>query len=205
MPRTFAPDAVPPDEVLASLREGNRRFVAGQGNAFRRWHPGLVDGQWPVAVVLGCADSRAPAEYVFDQGLGDLFVVRVAGNIVAPSLVGSVEFAASEFGTRLVVVMGHTHCGAVRATLRALARAGGPDSRNLRSIVDCIAPHVGHLVDSNLEGDELMAQAVRANVLAASRELRQSSALIHELADRGRIAIVAAVYDLATGVVTFLD
>jgi carbonic anhydrase len=205
VPRTFAPDAVPPDEALARLREGNRRFVTGRGSALRRWHPGLIEGQWPLAVVLGCADSRAPAEYVFDQGLGDLFVVRVAGNIVAPSLVGSIEFAASEFGTRLVVVMGHTQCGAIRATLRALTQTGSPDSRNIRSIVDRIAPHVRHLLDAQLDGDERMVQAVRANVLASARELRRSSALIRDLVETGRVAVLGAVYDLATGIVTFLD
>src|SRR6204780_2194986 len=105
MPRTFAPDAISPEDALTRLREGNRRFVQGDGSALRRWHPGLADAQAPFAVVLGCAGSRAPAEYVFAQGLGDLFVIRVAGNIVAPSLVGSVEFAADQFGTRLVVVM----------------------------------------------------------------------------------------------------
>src|SRR5271155_4273080 len=110
MPRTFADDAVPPEVALARLREGNQRFVSGAGQALRQWHPGLVQDQRPFAVVLGCSDSRAPAEYVFDQGLGDLFVIRVAGNVVAPSLVGSVEFAVGNFGTRLVVVMGHTQC-----------------------------------------------------------------------------------------------
>ena len=124
MPRTFAPDSLTPEDALERLREGNRRFVRGDGNAVRRWQPHLIDGQQPFAVILGCADSRAPAEYVFDQGLGDLFVIRVAGNIVAPSLTGSVEFAASQFGTRLVVVMGHTQCGAVRATVRSLGPIG---------------------------------------------------------------------------------
>jgi carbonic anhydrase len=208
MPRTFAPDALSPDEALARLTEGNRRFVSGQGSALRRWHPGLVEGQWPIAVVLGCADSRTPAEYVFDQGLGDLFVIRVAGNIVAPSLVGSIEFAASEFGTRLVVVMGHTHCGAVRATLRALGPGGGPESRNQKSIVDRIAPHVEHLVGDGFgehgPDETQMVEAVRANVLASARELPRSSPLIRELVDRKRVAIAAAVYDLATGVVSFV-
>src|SRR5271166_1223822 len=136
MPRTFAPDAMSHHEALARLREGNMRFVRGEGTAVRAWHPGLADGQSPFATVLGCSDSRAPAEYVFDQGLGDLFVIRVAGNIIAPSLVGSVEFAASQFGTRLVVVMGHTQCGAIRATMQALEAEGAAESRNQQSIVD---------------------------------------------------------------------
>lgn len=204
MPRTFAPDAVTPDEALARLRDGNRRFVTGDGSALRRWHPGLVDGQQPFAAVLGCADSRAPAEYVFDQGLGDLFVVRVAGNIVAPSLVGSIEFAASQFGTRLVVVMGHTRCGAVAATVRALEHGGEPESKNLRSIVDRIAPQVRSLFERPGDHEARLAAAVRANALASARELRHSSPFLQELVDVGRIAIIAAVYDLTTGVVTFL-
>ena len=205
MPRTFSPDALPPEEALARLREGNRRFVLGDGSALRRWHPGLTDQPSPFAVVLGCADSRAPAEYVFDQDLGDLFVIRVAGNIVAPSLVGSVEFAASEFGTRLVVVMGHTQCGAVAATMNALTLGGGPSSRNLRSIVDRIAPHVQPLLDAPGEPDKGLGAAVRANAIASARELRHASPALQDLVDQGRVAIVSAVYDLETGVVTFHD
>jgi carbonic anhydrase len=203
MPRTFPPDALPPQDALTRLRDGNLRFVAGEGNALRRWHPGLADGQSPFAVVLGCADSRAPAEYVFDQGLGDLFVIRVAGNIVAPSLVGSVEFAVSRFGTRLVVVMGHTRCGAVAATVDFLAHGGGPESRNLRSIVDRITPHVKHLFDAPGDPQEILATAVRVNAEASARELRRASPFLQDLVDRGRIVIVSAVYDLDTGVVTF--
>lgn len=206
MPRTFAPDSLPPADALLRLREGNRRFVAGEGSAVRKWHPGLVDGQAPFAVVLGCADSRAPAEYVFDQGLGDLFVIRVAGNIVAPSLIGSVEFAASRFGTRLVVVMGHTHCGAVGSTVHALEHGGAPESENLRSIVDLISPQVRHLfADPSAPRPDAMAEAVRANAVASARELPERSPLLRQLIDRGRIAIVASVYDLETGVVTFVD
>ena len=206
MPRTFAPDSLSPEDALARLREGNRRFVAGEGSAVRTWHPGLADGQAPFAVVLGCADSRAPAEYVFDQGLGDLFVIRVAGNIVAPSLVGSVEFAASRFGTRLVVVMGHTHCGAVAATVHALEHGGAPESGNLRSIVDRIAPQVRHLFDDDDTPSSTRAvAAVRANAVASARDMRHASPILQDLVDRGRLAIVPSVYDLETGVVTFID
>jgi carbonic anhydrase len=207
MPRTFAPDAIPPRDALDRLRDGNRRFVQGEGNALSRWHPGLADGQAPFATVLGCADSRAPVEYVFDQGLGDLFVIRVAGNIVAPSLIGSVEFAASQFGTRLAVVMGHTRCGAVGATVRALENGGSAESRNIQSIVDRIRPHVEHLVTGPAAGprEGLLETAVRVNAIASAKELRRSSPILQDLIDRGRISIVAAVYDLGTGVVTFLD
>ncbi len=195
---------MPPDVALEKLREGNRRFVAGEGNALRQWHPGLVEGQWPHTVVLGCADARTPAEYVFDQSLGDLFVIRVAGNVVAPSLVGSVEFAASKFGTRLVVVMGHTQCGAVGATVDALEH-GHPESPNLQSIVDLISPHIEDLFVGPGDHDARLREAVRVNAIASARELRHSSALMETLVARGHVVIVPAVYDLSTGVVTFYD
>lgn len=205
MPHTLAPTAATPEEALARLRAGNRRFVAGEGSAIGHWRPGLADGQWPFAVVLGCSDSRAPAEYVFDQGLGDLFVIRVAGPVVAPSLVGSVEFAAGNFGTRLVVVMGHTKCGAVGATVHALEHGGVPESVNLQSIVNRIKPHVQHVFEAHDDAEERLDAAVGANALASARELRLASPILRDLVDRGRVVIVAAVYDLATGVVRFLD
>jgi carbonic anhydrase len=131
-------------EALERLREGNRRFVSdlakADGLSSRSRRAELVTGQRPFAIILGCSDSRVPAEIVFDQGLGDLFVIRVAGNIVAPSQIGSVEFAAERFGTRLVVVLGHSQCGAVLATLEELQRPRESQSRNLRSIVDRIRP-----------------------------------------------------------------
>src|SRR5690349_12664126 len=142
MPNSVPPGAPTPEDSLQRLRDGNQRFVSGEGVVVNRWRPGLAEGQSPFAVVLGCSDSRAPAEFVFDQGLGDLFVIRVAGNIVAPSLVGSIEFATGRFGTRLVVVMGHTQCGAVGATVSALETGGPPESRNMSSIVDRIKPQV---------------------------------------------------------------
>ncbi|MGH7434604.1 MAG: carbonic anhydrase [Polyangiaceae bacterium] len=211
MPRTFAPDVLSHRDALARLRDGNQRFVRGDGVAVRAWHPGLANGQAPIATVLGCSDSRAPAEYVFDQGLGDLFVIRVAGNIVAPSLVGSVEFATSNFGTRLVVVMGHTQCGAIRATLQALEAEGQAESKNQQSIVDRIKPHIADFArpsthaGAEADFDTRYRAAVKANVLASARDLRKSSPILEDLVERGHIAIVGAVYDLATGVVTFLE
>ncbi len=187
------------------MREGNLRFVRGEGIAIRRWDPGLTEGQQPFATVLGCSDSRAPAEYVFDQGLGDLFVIRVAGNIIAPSLVGSVEFAAGNFGTRLVVVMGHTLCGAVGATVQALEQGGKAESINTQSIVDRIAPHVSHLFTGPGDHDQRLEAAVHVNALASARELALASPILQDLVERGHVVIVAAVYDLSTGVVTFLD
>src|ERR671916_700570 len=141
-------------EALERLKEGNKRFVHHLRSAevmlsqLRRGE--LVKGQNPFAIVLGCSDSRVPAEIVFDQGLGDLFVIRVAGNIVASSQVGSVEFAAERFGTPLVVVLGHSRCGAVEATLEELMRPKENQSRNLRSIVDRIRPSVEVLLATEL-------------------------------------------------------
>ena len=199
------------DEALARLSEGNRRFVANQtmatgfSNAARRVE--LVDGQEPFAIVLGCSDSRVPAELVFDQGFGDLFVIRVAGNIVAPSQVGSVEFAASRFGTPLVVVMGHSQCGAVVATLEDLQGRATTPSKNLRSIVDRVRPSVepllAHLGSS--DNGALVREAVRANVRASANHLRHGSELLERLIIEDRLVVVGAEYSLETGVVDFFD
>jgi carbonic anhydrase len=198
-------------EALARLRDGNRRFVSDVrsldtlGGQTRRHE--FLDGQEPVAVILGCSDSRVPVEIVFDQGLGDLFVIRVAGNIVAPSLVGSVEFAAEKFGTRLVVVLGHTHCGAVQATLDELFRPTGAHSRNLSSIVDRIRPPVEALLATELrhDRDALYRQAVRANVRASADHLRHGSEILEELIRGDGLLVVGAEYDLETGAVDFFD
>ena len=167
----------------------------------------VAAGQEPFAVVLGCSDSRVPAEIVFDQGLGDLFVIRVAGNIVAPSLVGSVEFAAETFGTRLVVVLGHSSCGAVQATVDALERPAGGGSPNLRSIVDRIRPAVAPLFETELRHvrDALVRRAVRANVRASAHHLRHGSELLERLIARDGLLVVGAEYSLETGVVEFFD
>jgi carbonic anhydrase len=198
-------------EALARLREGNRRFVADQGtaasasNLARR--EALVARQEPFAIVLGCSDSRVPAELVFDQGFGDLFVIRVAGNIVAPSQIGSVEFAASRFGTRLVVVLGHTQCGAIAATLEELLGKSANASRNLRSIVDRVRPSVETLMSSGDATDleALAHHAVIANVRASVHHLRHGSELLETLITERGLMIVGASYSLETGVVSFLD
>ena len=196
-------------EALARLRDGNRRFVANEsmGGAARSdaRRASLVAGQAPFAIILGCSDSRVPAELVFDQGLGDLFVIRVAGNIVAPSQVGSVEFAATRFGTRLVVVLGHSGCGAVTATVEELRRPAPSQSPGLREIVERVRPAVEPLLATPLGGqtDALIAAAVRANVRVAVDELRSGSDLLRPLAERGELAVVGAEYDLETGVVDF--
>ena len=198
------------DEALKRLQEGNARFVAGLHgkepaltDAQRRIQ--LVGGQTPFAIVLGCSDSRVPAEIVFDQGLGDLFVIRVAGNIVAPSQIGSIEFAAERFGTRLVVVLGHSQCGAVQATLEELERPSEQRSPNLAAIVNRIRPAVAPLLESDVPHDEeLIERAVRANILASVRQLRQGSPILEKLVSDG-LRIVGAEYSLASGEVEFLE
>ena len=197
-------------EALRLLREGNRRFVAGDSQlmgvgAARRQE--LVGGQEPLAVVLGCSDSRVPVELVFDRGPGDLFVIRVAGNIVAPSLVGSVEFAAEVFGTRLVVVLGHSDCGAVGATLDVLGQGGEIGSPNLRSITDRIRPAVEDLVAAHAEADRetLLSRAVRANVRASADRLRRGSGILERLIEADGLVVVGAVYSLESGEVDFFD
>jgi carbonic anhydrase len=198
-------------EALGRLREGNQRFVSGNQNSAALASPArrnkLVTDQKPFAIILGCADSRVPAELVFDQGLGDLFVIRVAGNIVAPSQIGSIEFAAERFGTRLVVVMGHSNCGAVAATLEELEQPSENRSPNLHAIVSRIRPAVQTLLEASPTPDHeaLMQQAVRANVRASADHLRRGSELLEGLIQRDRLLIVGAEYSLETGVVEFFD
>ncbi len=202
---------IPAREALERLREGNRRFVSGRlgeespSRLARRAE--LLTGQEPFAIVLGCSDSRVPAELVFDQGLGDLFVIRVAGNVVAPSQVGSVEFAAERFGTRLVVVLGHSQCGAVLATLEELDRPQATHSRNLRSIVDRIRPAVEGLLATGLADDReaLVREAVRANVRASTNQLRHGSEVLERLAEHAGLLVVGAEYSLESGVVDVFD
>ena len=198
-------------EALDGLVEGNRRFVSdGRSHnslASQTRRSELVEGQEPFAIILGCSDSRVPAEIIFDQGLGDLFVIRVAGNIVAPSQIGSVEFAAERFGTRLVIVLGHSVCGAVLATLEELKRPTAGRSPNLGSIVDRIRPSVEPLFETDLRHrpDALMQQAVRANIRAAANNLRYGSQVLEQLIQRGELLVVGAEYSLDTGVVDFFD
>jgi len=198
-------------EALERLREGNRRFVMDvrrrdtlTGQTRRRE---LAAGQEPFAIILGCSDSRVPAEIVFDQGLGDLFVIRVAGNIVAPSQIGSVEFAAERFGTRLVVVLGHTECGAVLATIEELGRPSEGQSRNLRSIVDRIRPSVEALLVAEFrdQADALVRKAVRANIRVSADHLRHGSEVLEQSIQKDGLLVVGAEYSLNTGVVDFFD
>ena len=201
----------PPAQALARLAEGNRRFREGQvGPAVRSWSKDMAERpQRPFAVVFGCSDSRTPVEILFDQGFGDLFVVRIAGNVVAPSIIGSIEFATAQFGTRLVVVMGHTKCGAIDATVHALETGFGPESRNIRSITDRIGPHIEHIIaplsTSRVDHESILRDAMRANVRAAGDQLRHGSRIIEELVISGRLAVVSAEYEIETGTVHFFD
>jgi carbonic anhydrase len=198
-------------EALERLREGNRRFVSGVRSLetlmSQTKRSELLASQSPFAVVLGCSDSRVPVEMIFDHGLGDLFVIRVAGNICAPSQVGSVEFAAERYGTRLVVVLGHTRCGAVQATLEELQRPTESQSRNLRSIVHRIRPSVEGLLATELRHDQeaLAQQAVRANVRVSANHLRHGSEVLEQLIQRDGLLVIGAEYSLETGEVEFFD
>ena len=198
-------------EALERLQEGNRRFASNNGRGARLLSRSrreeLARQQEPFAIVLGCSDSRVPAEIVFDQGVGDLFVIRVAGNIVAPSQVGSVEFAASRFGTRLVVVLGHSQCGAILATIDELQQPAVQQSRNLRSIVDRVRPAVEGLLSTELrhDRDALVRHAVRFNVSVSANHLRYGSEILEQLIRDEGLLVVGAEYSLETGVVEIFD
>lgn len=198
-------------EALERLKQGNHRFAAGDSShdsrSDRARRGELGSHQEPFATILGCSDSRVPVEIVFDQGLGDLFVIRVAGNIVAPSQIGSVEFAAEQFGVRLVVVLGHSRCGAIHATLEQLQRPRETQSRSLDSIVDRIRPSVQGLLATQLRDDPkaLVHEAVRANIRASVSHLKHGSQPIEQLVRHSGLLVVGAEYSLETGVVDFFE
>src|SRR5947209_6954233 len=202
---------MPGYEALMRLQQGNRQFVANIGDTApalsQTRRLALAEGQQPFAIVLGCSDSRVPAELIFGQGFGDLFVIRVAGNIVAPSQVGSVEFAAARFGTRLVVVLGHSQCGAVVATLEELRRPTANQSRNLQSIVDRVRPSVEGLLTTGAhrDVDALVSEGVRLNIRASTDHLRHGSQILEQLIQEDGLLVVGAEYSLETGVVDFFD
>ncbi len=206
MTRLRDPSSLAPDAALQRLKEGNRRFVERtreSPNAL--WRPGLAAGQRPFAVVLGCSDSRSPAELIFDQGLGDLFVIRVAGNVVAPSGIGSVEFAVARLGVRLAVVLGHTHCGAVQATFDSLEVLGPSEAEHIKSITGRIGPHVAELAKLGLKPEERMLRGVRANVLASLDQLRHGSAMLESTDQAGRVVFQGCLLHLETGEVEWLQ
>jgi carbonic anhydrase len=191
-------------EAMARLREGNRRFVELSPESRARWDRASAADAKPFAAVLGCSDARAPAEFVFDVGLGDLFVIRVAGNIVAPSQVGSIEFAVDAFGIPLVLVMGHTRCGAIAAAARHLTQGEPPATDSVLRITDRIRPIIAPVLGTPGLKDPLRA-AMRANALASVAQLRHGSKLIERLVQSGRLRVVGAEYELETGRVTFLE
>ena len=197
------------NDALNRLKAGNQRFVANvrdisaETNESRRAQ--ILESQQPFAIILGCSDSRVPAEIVFDQGLGDLFVVRVAGNIVTPSLLGSVEFSAVQHGARLVVVMGHTKCGAIQATVGELKQPSSDLSPNLQSIVNCIQPSVEKLVEEETDESKLISLATKANVRASVAQLRNSSEVLNDLVSNDGLQIIGAEYSLETGKVEFFE
>jgi len=200
-------------EALAMLKAGNQRYVTSltDPDPSMQKRPELISNQDPVAIILGCSDARVPVEIVFDQGLGDLFVIRVAGNVVAPSQIGSVEFAAEKFGTQLVVVLGHSHCGAVTACVEALINPEKYYSPNLQSIVDRIRPSVYNLHElatatgQDVDADELINRSIRANARMSVSQLKHGSRILEDLVSSGQLLIVGAEYDLDTGIVRFLD
>jgi carbonic anhydrase len=199
-------------DALKRLREGNERFTSNVRSvesllSFTQRADLAKGKQEPIAIILGCSDSRAPAELVFDQGLGDLFVIRVAGNIVAPSQVGSVEFAADRFGTKLVVVLGHSNCGAITTTIEELQRPTENQSPNLHSIVSRVSPAIQSVLELSpeLPYDELVSKAMRANVRASCDHLRHGSAILEELIANHGLLVVGAEYCLETGKVDFFD
>ncbi len=195
--------------ALKALKEGNWRFANNlrsvEALAAQSRRGALVASQSPFAVILCCSDSRVPAEIVFDCGLGDLFVVRVAGNVVAPSLVGSIEFAAATFGTKLVVVLGHSRCGAVAATVDVLRGGADAPSANVREIIERITPAVRDVAATDIPREEAVRLGVRHNVIASARALRTTSPVLSARASSGQVTIVGAEYALETGVISFFD
>jgi carbonic anhydrase len=198
-------------EAIKKLKDGNQRFVSGirsiDTKVTQLQRSGFVEGQQPFAIILGCSDSRVPAEIIFDQGLGDLFVIRIAGNIVAPSQVGSVEFAVKKFGMPIVVVLGHSMCGAVMATIDELERPSGEKSSNVLSIVNRIRPAIEPLFETDMRNDpgKLLESSIHANILAATNHLMHGSQMLEHLVHQGNLTIVGAEYSLETGEVKFFE
>ncbi len=195
---------IPATQALELLKEGNQRFIAGESITAHRAHK-KIDRQQPFAVVLGCSDSRVPPEVVFDQGVGDVFVIRIAGNIVTPVELGSTEFAATQFGTRLVVVLGHTCCGAVQATVKTLASGLSAQTADLSAGMKTIVEHIGVSVDLEADEAHIVDQTIEANVRNSVKSLREQSQVLIDLCNDDGMMIVGAVYDIGTGVVSFLD
>ena len=213
MPNSHLPRPETAEQALEMLKQGNARFVENLQNPQSTLlaSNALTHVHEPFAIILGCSDARVPAEIVFDQGLGDLFVIRVAGNVVAPSQIGSVEFATEKFATKLVVVLGHSHCGAVTACVETLINPDQQFSPNLRSIVDRIRPSVYNLHEiytangQDIDAQELINRGIKANVRMSVTQLKHGSRILEDAVNNGSLIIVGAVYDLDTGKVTFIE
>ena len=213
MPNSHLPRPETAEQALEMLKQGNARFVENVQNPQSTLlaSNALTHVHEPFAIILGCSDARVPAEIVFDQGLGDLFVIRVAGNVVAPSQIGSVEFATEKFATKLVVVWGHSHCGAVTACVETLINPDQQFSPNLRSIVDRIRPSVYNLHEiytangQDIDAQELINRGIKANVRMSVTQLKHGSRILEDAVNNGSLIIVGAVYDLDTGKVTFIE
>ena len=194
----WAPGTGPetPAEALAALKAGNARFVAGKPEAPHRDFARLREvagGQKPFAAFLGCADSRVPIEIVFDQGFGDVFPTRIAGNVVTPEIIGSLEFGTLVLGSKVLVVLGHSSCGAVAATLAGNAVPGQ------------ISALYSHIQDAADEAGGDLSKAIELNVRRQVKLLRRASPVISGLVKDGKLEVVGAVYDLASGRVRYLD
>jgi carbonic anhydrase len=198
-------------DALERLRKGNHRFVSDEVSkealASREHRAGAAEPQNPFAIILACSDSRVPTELIFDQGIGDLFVIRVAGNIVAPSQIGSIEYAAKQFGTPLVVVLGHSNCGAIIATLQELALNESHRSPNLRAIVDRVRPAVEPVIGDHIDVDDeaTVTRCVRANVRASVEKLQRGSQILEQLIDTNELKIIGAEYSIETGCIEFFE
>lgn len=198
-------------EALKQLQEGNKRFTQDingndiEMNAAQRTE--LVEKQEPAAIILGCADARVPAEIVFDVNLGDLFVVRVAGNIVTPTQIGSIEYAVHNLGTRLIVVLGHSSCGAVAATVDSVVSSSPAPSPGLDSLISKITPAVKTIMSSNdgIDTSDLIAKSVKENVSNSVKELQNDSDILKDVIQNDGLLVVGAEYDLATGAVNFFE
>ena len=197
------------DKALKQLKDGNSRYIEAEINGAKIdrsvvQHEVILK-QKPYAIILGCSDSRVPAEVIFDQGVGDLFIVRIAGNIVAPSQIGSIEFACQQFGTQLVVVLGHTGCGAISATIGSLLGDPGEISPNLAAIVDRISPAVQPIISDGDDRDDILNKAIRANINYSAQQLESGSEILRDLVKQKKLTIVGAEYSIESGRVEFLD
>jgi len=193
------------EKILQDLLAGNQRFLQGSAKG-KVWQARNRNaGQSPKAIVLGCADSRVPIETIFDQGPGDLFVIRVAGNIAAPSQIGSIEFAVENFSVPLVIILGHTHCGAIEATMTTLETNSSVESDNLKSIIDYIAPAIAELCSTKTPQDQRTFQCLLANIRGSANKLQQDSTILANLIASGQLAVVSAYYDIDLGTVNIID